>query len=69
MKKRIYDALREAVEHAERKDLMQSGEYRLTASRDGSRWVFWFVFLPETPGHDLTVTVSDEGQIDTLAGM
>jgi hypothetical protein len=31
--------------------------------------VFWFVFLPETPGKDVTVIVDDQGNVRTLAGL
>jgi hypothetical protein len=66
---KIYDALKIAVDALEAKQLMYRANYKLHASRVGNEWVFWFVFLPETPGLDITVFVSDEGQTRFLPGL
>lgn len=65
----IYDALKLAWESMVRDDLVLRDEYRLTASRVGDEWVFWFVFLPDTPGLDVTVYVRDDGRTRHLAGI
>jgi hypothetical protein len=65
---KIYDALKIAVDAMEAKQLMYRPDYKLQASRVGNEWVFWFVFLPETPGLDVTVFVSDERQTRFLPG-
>lgn len=65
---KIYDALKIAVDVLQAKQLMYRADYKLHASRVGNEWVFWFVFLPETPGLDITVFVSDEGQTRLLPG-
>jgi len=65
----IYDALKIAVQLLRRNRLMHRKQYKLTASRVENEWVFWFVFLPETPGVDITVLVSDKRQTRILPGM
>lgn len=65
---RVYDALEIAVHALEKNKLMYREEYKLTASRVDNEWVFWFVFLPETFGEDVTVFVSDDGQTRFLPG-
>ena len=65
----MHDALRLAVEHLEASGTLSAEDYRLTASRDGDIWVFWFQFLPETPGRDVTAFVGPDGDVSTLAGM
>lgn len=65
---KIYDALKIAIEFLQSQALQYSDNYRLTASRVRDEWVFWFVFLPETPGLDVTVFVPDKGQPRYLAG-
>ena len=65
----VHEALKLAVEHLESVGPALEGDFRLTASRVDDRWVFWFQLLPETPGRDVTVFVSDTGAIETLAGM
>ena len=64
----VYDALKIALEELRAKNLMHSAEYRLTASRVDGEWVFWFVFLPETFGLDVTARVNDDGKVSTLVG-
>lgn len=64
----IHEALRIAVEALRRENALLHDRYRLTASRVDDRWVFWFVFLPETPGHDVTVTVGDDGEAAVTVG-
>lgn len=64
---KIYDALRLAMEPVERDH--RDRPFRLTASRVENEWVFWFVFLPATPGMDLTVFVADNGGLRTLPGI
>jgi hypothetical protein len=66
---KIYDALKIAVELLEARRLLRTVNYKLTASRVKDEWVFWFVFLPETPGMDVTVFVTDEGQTSLLPGI
>jgi hypothetical protein len=66
---KVYDALRLAVQHLESSGQWPDDPYRLTASRDDARWVFWFQLLPETPGRDVTVFVADDGEVSTLAGL
>jgi hypothetical protein len=68
-KMKIYDALKIAVETLEEKKMMYREEYKLTAARVDDEWVFWFIFLPETPGLDITVFVSDDGQTRFLPGL
>jgi hypothetical protein len=65
----IYNALKIAVEFLEEERLMPAQNFKLTASRVEQEWVFWFVFLPETPGRDVTVFVADNGQTRHLAGI
>lgn len=65
---KIYDALKIAVRALEKNNLMYREDYRLTASRVGNEWVFWFIFIPETIGLDVTVFVSDDGKIRFLPG-
>jgi hypothetical protein len=65
----IYEALKIAIEALRKKDLVTQPDYRMTASRVNEEWVFWFVFLPETPGKDVTVIVDDQGNVRTLAGL
>jgi len=65
----IHEALRIAVETLRRDGALRNDRYRLTASRVDDRWVFWFVFLPETPGLDVTVTVGDGGDTRVLPGL
>ena len=64
----IYDALRIAVGELEKSGQLYAPEYRLTANRSGAQWVFWFVFLPEKFGSDVTVLVGDDGSVQTTAG-
>ena len=68
-KMKIYDALKIAVDLLEKQKLMYRPEYKLRAARVKDEWVFWFVFLPETPGLDVTVFVSDSGETRILPGM
>ena len=56
---KIYEALKLAVEEIERQKMMYREQYKMTAARVEDEWVFWFVFLPQTPGLDVTVCVSD----------
>lgn len=65
----IYDALKLAVEELDRQEVEHPPEYRLTASRTGDDWVFWFVFLPATPGRDVTMTVDPRGKTSVLWGI
>ncbi len=65
----IYDALELALKELLAKGLMRNDEYRLTASRVGREWVFWFVFLPEVFGADVTVFVTDEKETRTQVGI
>ena len=65
----IYDALKIAVALLNEKKLIVQEQYKLAASRVGHEWVFWFVFLPETPGKDLTVFVSEDGHTRILPGL
>jgi hypothetical protein len=64
----IHEALRIAVEALRHQGAFLHDRYRLTASRVDDRWVFWFVFLPETPGQDMTVTVGDGGDARVTSG-
>lgn len=65
----IYDALKLAVEVLEKEKMMYRPAYRVQAARVDDAWSFWFVFLPETPGLDVTVTVHDDGSHETLVGI
>jgi hypothetical protein len=65
----VHDALKVAVEELQVRGQMLRPEYKLTVSRVGPEWVFWFVFLPPTPGLDVTVFVSDDGQTRILPGL
>ena len=62
-------ALTKALRVLYERNLMHSDNYRLTASRVNDRWVFWFVFLPETPGLDVTVTIDNDGSAEVLPGI
>ena len=64
----IYDALKVAVEALRAQKLMYREEMRLTASKVDRNWVFWFVFLPETPGLDVTAIVDEEANVKTQVG-
>jgi hypothetical protein len=66
---KIYEALKIAVELLEAKQLIYRNSYKLIASKVGNEWVFWFVFLPETPGLDVTVFVAPDGQTRVLPGI
>jgi hypothetical protein len=66
---KIHEALKIAVEEMERRKMFRSENFRMTASRTGQEWVFWFVFLPEKFGEDLTAFVSDDGKVRFLDGM
>ena len=64
----IHDALKTAVSALREQKLMYREHYRLTASRVDDQWVFWFVFIPETPGMDVTAIVDDDGNVRTQVG-
>jgi hypothetical protein len=64
----VWDALKLAVEALREQKLMYREEFRLTASRVEDEWVFWFVFLPETVGMDVTAMVGGDGKVRTLVG-
>jgi hypothetical protein len=65
----IDDALKIAVTELKAKHRMPAPEkYKLHAGRVRDRWVFWFVLLPETPGHDFTMFVSDTGETRFMPG-
>ena len=66
---KIFDALKIAVKALEEKKMMYREDYRLTARKVENEWVFWFVFLPETPGLDVTVLVSSDAQTRLLPGL
>lgn len=65
----IYDAMKAAVMTLREQKLMYREQYKLTASRADGQWVFWFVFLPETPGMDVTAIVDDGGNVKTQVGI
>jgi hypothetical protein len=65
----IYEALKVGVDVLRMKRLMYSDSYKMYASRVGNEWVFSFVFLPETPGLDVTVFVTDDKQARVLPGI
>lgn len=65
----IYEALKVAVQTLENSSLMYKPEYKLHASKENDKWVFWFVFLPETPGLDVTAIVAADGTTEILAGI
>lgn len=64
----VYEALKLAVQMLRSQDLMYRDEFRLTASKVENEWVFWFVFLPETHGMDVTAAVDENGNVRTLVG-
>ena len=64
----IYDALKIAIEALRTQKLMYREEFKLTASKVEQEWVFWFVFLPETIGMDVTAMVDAEGKVRTSVG-
>lgn len=66
---KIYDALKIAVRMLESKHLMYSNNYKLVVTALEQEWVFWFIFLPQTPGLEITVFVANDGQTRYLAGM
>ena len=66
---KIYDALKIAIQTLENSNLMHKPEYKLYASKENDKWVFWFVFLPETPGLDVTAIVATDGTTEVLAGI
>jgi hypothetical protein len=59
----IYDALRIALSKLRASGLLRTKEYTLRAKRIRNEWSFWFVFVPEAPGGDITVLVSDDGKV------
>ena len=66
---KVYDALKIAVQALEDRQMMYREDYKLTITRVDNEWVFWFVFLPATPGLDITVFVFDDGQTRFLPGL
>jgi hypothetical protein len=64
----IYDGLKKAMQSLRAQKLMYSEEFKLTGSKVGQEWVFWFVFLPETPGRDVTAVVDPDGNVRVLVG-
>lgn len=64
----IYDALKIAVEALRAQNLMYREEFKITASKVEQEWVFWFVFLPEAIGMDVTAIVDAEGKVRTSVG-
>lgn len=66
---KIYEALKIAVEFLETNQLMYRDSYKVTASKVDNEWVFWFIFLPETPGLDVTVFVAPDGQTRFISGI
>ncbi len=66
---KIHEALKIAIETLDAQGQMLSPDYRVIISRAGDEWVVWFVFLPETPGRDITVTVSPDGSARVLRGI
>ena len=65
----VYDALKIAVAALHKEKLMYRAEFKLTAAKVEQEWVFWFVFLPESPGLDVTAVVGDDGNVRTLVGI
>jgi hypothetical protein len=65
----IYDALKIAIESVEKRSVLRAGSYTLTVTHVNGEWVFWFVFLPQTPGADVTVIVDGNGRTRMLAGI
>jgi hypothetical protein len=63
------EALRIAVERLNAKRLMLARPCKVYIGRADQRWVLWFVFLPETPGMDITVFVSDQRKVEFLPGL
>lgn len=64
----VYEALKIAIEALRKQNLMYREEFKLTANKVEHEWVFWFVFLPETIGMDVTAMVGDDGKVRTLVG-
>jgi hypothetical protein len=64
----IYDALKIAVQYLEDHGMLYRQEYQVRASRVDKEWSFWFIFQPATPGLDVTVFVSDNGQSRVSVG-
>jgi hypothetical protein len=64
----IYDALKIGVRALREQKLMNHEEFRLTASKVDDEWVFWFVFLPEAFGKDVTAIVDRKGNVRTSVG-
>jgi hypothetical protein len=64
----IYEALKTAMEALRAQKLMYREEFKLTASKVEQEWVFWFVFLPETIGMDVTAIVDADGKVKTSVG-
>lgn len=65
----VYHALELAVNYMDQKELMYRENYKLTVTRDQESWMFWFQFLPLTPGMDVTVSVDPNKKISHLDGM
>ena len=65
----VYDGLKMALNILNTKGLGDK-DYRLTIIRDkkGNMWEYWFVFLPEKPGSDVTIFVFDTGETKYLPG-
>ena len=64
----VHEALRIAIDALREQKLMYRDEFKLTASQVEGEWVFWFVFLPQTPGLDVTAAVDEGGNVRTLVG-
>jgi len=58
-----------AIQELRARDSMFGEQYKLTASLADHEWVFWFVFLPEAFGRDVTVFVKENQQTRILVGI
>ena len=61
-------ALDIALAVMETNKLMYKPDYRIVVARDEDSWRFWFQFLPESFGNDVTVFVFDNGKTQFLPG-
>lgn len=64
----VQQAVQTAMETLQKRKLFYGDEFKLTVKKLPDKWVLWFVFLPETPGKDVTVFVDSAGNAEVSVG-
>lgn len=64
----VQQAVQTAMDTLQKRKLLYGDEFRLTVKKLPDKWVLWFVFLPETPGKDVTVFVDSAGNAEVSVG-